>query len=125
MTSFTLPMPPSTNSIWRAVKGRNIMSEEYRAWKIEAGQALNAQRPEKHSGRVHVSIVLCAGDNRRRDLDNRLKAPLDLIKAHGVIVDDDSRYVRRLTAEWADEGPECLVTITPAEAPELNPKVRA
>jgi crossover junction endodeoxyribonuclease RusA len=120
MATIELPTPPSVNALYRAVKGRSILSATYRRWKDEAGAALLSQRPEKHPGPVHVTVAIRPKDKRRRDIDNTgFKAVLDLLTAHQIIVDDDSRYVRSISAHWADEGPECLVTITPAELPEL------
>ena len=126
-TVLVLPTPPSVNALYRAVKGRSILSAAYRRWKNEAGAALLSQRPEKHPGPVHVAVAIRPKDKRRRDIDNTgFKAVLDLLTAHQIIVDDDSRYVRSISAHWADDGPPCLVTITPAELPELkfNPKAR-
>jgi Holliday junction resolvase RusA-like endonuclease len=70
-----------------------------------------AQRPAKFDGTVTVTIDLCAPDKRRRDADNLGKAILDLLTDQGVIVADDSRYVREVRTRWNDAGDPCLVTI--------------
>lgn len=90
------------------------MSETYRRWKAGAGTSLLAQRPQKLSGPVSVSVRLNPPDKRRRDLDNAgFKAIIDLLVEHQVIEADDSRIVRRIEAEWADSGEPCTVTVLP------------
>jgi len=44
------------------------------------------------SAKVRVSIEVWLPDNRRRDVDNLLKAPLDAL-CHAGIYDDDSQIV--------------------------------
>jgi crossover junction endodeoxyribonuclease RusA len=109
----TLPFPPSTNSLFRNVRGRGrVRSEAYKAWAIEAGYRVN--RAARLKGPVSVSVALCAPDKRRRDADNSLKPILDLLVKHGVIEADDWSIVRSVKAEWVDEGDPCLVTIRSA-----------
>lgn len=117
-TVITLPMPPSINRLYRAVRGRNIMSETYRTWKAEAGTALMAQRPRKITGKVSILTEISPQDRRRRDLDNvGFKAVLDLLVAMRIIEADDSSCVREITARWVTSGPPCTVTITRSEEP--------
>lgn len=88
------------------------MSETYRRWKAGAGTSLLAQRPQKLTGAVSVSVRLNPPDKRRRDLDNAgFKAIIDLLVEHQVIEADDSRIVRRIEAEWADSGEPCTVNV--------------
>jgi len=44
MPTMTLPLPVSTNRLWRAGRGRVHRSPQYRAWLTEAGWELRAQR---------------------------------------------------------------------------------
>ena len=39
------PWPPSTNDLWRACKGRNILSARYRSWRDAGTKELMIQRP--------------------------------------------------------------------------------
>ena len=105
----TIPFPPSTNSLWRAVKGRNIKSKAYRAWEQMAGKVLMTQRLERLAGPVDVTIKLCKPDKRRHDIDNRIKAPLDLLVAHGLI--DDDRNVQSILAYWHSEAEGCEIEV--------------
>ena len=94
-----LPFPPSTNSIWRAYRGRNISSKAYRQWQVEAGAELIAQRPDKHEGPVHVTMTFGLPDKRRRDIDNLAKPVNDLLVTHQVIQRDDAAFLKKLTLQ--------------------------
>lgn len=86
-----LPFPPSTNTYWRHVGAKVLISakgREYRA--AVAGLALENRWPRFGSQRLHVAIEAWMPDKRRRDLDNLLKATLDAL-THAGIWDDDSQ----------------------------------
>lgn len=110
-----LPYPPSVNALYRAVKGRSILSEKYRQWQYEAGQIIGLQRPGMVPGAVNVTVELSPPDKRRRDIDNAgFKAVLDLLVKHRVIEGDDSKFVRQITARWVESENECTVIVEPA-----------
>jgi crossover junction endodeoxyribonuclease RusA len=89
-----LPMPPSTNNLFINIPKRGrVPSSQYKAWKNAAGLTLNIQRPEKFTGAVDVRVGI--PKRTRGDIDNRVKALLDLLVAHGVIEDD--KHVQNLT----------------------------
>jgi Holliday junction resolvase RusA-like endonuclease len=96
MQSFIVSWPPSTNAIWRSVRGRNILSEAYRSWRNTAGKQLLAQCARPIEGPVAIKLELCS-PTRPFDLDNRCKACLDLLTSHGVIASDDARTVKHLS----------------------------
>jgi Holliday junction resolvase RusA-like endonuclease len=55
-----------------------------------------------------MEFVFGPPDKRKRDLDNLLKAPIDLLVEHGVI--DDDRNVVSLGASWgAGQGAQVVV----------------
>ena len=109
-----LPWPPSTNSLWRSVRGKVVRSEGYKTWWDAAGWELAAQRPQKHRGPVRLSIRLRSPTKQAYDPDNRLKACLDLLKALHVIEADDNRIVRSITVEVSDTGePGAKIEVTP------------
>lgn len=111
-----LPFPPSVNRIWRAHKGRNIKSKDYRAWQAEAGTKLLLQRPERHEGPVSIVMTFALPDKRRRDIDNLPKSILDLLVHHQVIQRDDCEFVRQLTLAIGEGFEGVRVVITPVEA---------
>jgi crossover junction endodeoxyribonuclease RusA len=110
VSEFTLPYPVSVNGAFRMHNGARL-SKQYRKWRDDAAVELLSQRPRKHVGRVHVSIAFRAPDRRRRDIDNLLKAVLDLIVKHGVIIDDSNKYVSGIAADWVEQGAPVTVTV--------------
>ena len=99
MITFRLPFPPSLNRYYTI--GRHgkrpsiIVSTEGRKWKFNAKSVLwseirkltDVQLPLNGDLDVRVSIWF-PSLNRRRDLDNRLKALLDVCTEAGVWNDD-------------------------------------
>jgi crossover junction endodeoxyribonuclease RusA len=110
MTTITLPFPKSVNGTFKRHNGSHL-SEAYKAWRDEAGAMLLQQRPKAVPGKVRVEMLLKAPDRRLRDIDNLFKGVLDLLVKHGVIDDDNNRFVRGVSAEWVDEGAPCTVII--------------
>ena len=99
-TVLSLPFPPALNNLYANVPGKGrIKADRYVSWANAAGWDLKAAKPVPVLGKVVISILLGRPDNRRRDLDNLAKAPLDLLQEHGVIEDDS--LVQRLTLAWA------------------------
>lgn len=109
---IALPWPPSVNRIWRHVvsggTGRTIMSKEGREYRARVAAELSGAfrgRPPRFTGPVGVMIRAYPPDERRRDLDNVLKAALDALSAAGVWDDDhrvaDLRIVRMCPARDA------------------------
>jgi Holliday junction resolvase RusA-like endonuclease len=79
-------------------RGR-VKSGKYKAWTIAAGLLLNSQHPEPVRGPVSIAIKV-KRQSKASDIDNRVKACLDLLVQHHII--DDDRNVMRVSAEWAD-----------------------
>lgn len=89
---ITLPWPPSVNHYWRAVNGRNILSKDGREYRSMVISISHSERWLRFipSARLGVLIVTYQPDNRRRDIDNILKAVLDAM-GHAAVYDDDSQ----------------------------------
>lgn len=117
--SYILPMPPSTNHLWRhiVVKGkpRTIISREYKQWLNDAGFALKLQGEVTPDPPVKVIVTIEGGDgfHRGRDLDNCFKGPLDLLRTHGVLASDNMTQVIELRGVFRRvKGPSrCVVTV--------------
>lgn len=94
MIKLNLPYPPTVNTYWRNIgKGRTIISRAGRIYRVDVQAAvLLAGRP-RASGRLRLGVLLTMPDNRRRDIDNVLKALLDAL-GHAGVYDDDSQIDR-------------------------------
>ena len=115
MFTVWLPVPPSTNALFVTFKARGgierAKTKEYKAWITAAGLMLNVQRPIPIKGRVEVEVMVKR--NNRRDLDNHLKALMDLLVGHSLIEDD--RRIEKLTICWHDmPGDDAMVCVAPA-----------
>ncbi len=107
---LTLPIPPSTNNLYRG--GPRYKTGEYRAWITEAAYGAMIQGMQTAlalpKGRYRIDIA--APFSRRRDLDN-VKAVMDLLVEVGILPNDnmvDDLRVRRVPV-----GEELVVTISP------------
>jgi len=99
--TLTLPWPPSVNKYWRTFQGRMIISAEGRSYRKAVADQVLIQRGARHyTGKLRVQIEAFRPDNRRRDLDNLLKAVLDGC-THAGVWEDDSNIVD-LRIYWAD-----------------------
>lgn len=101
MIEITLPFPPSVNTYWRNFNGRTILSAKGREYRLAVEFQLHKQRLPKLTKKLRVEIEAFRPDNRRRDLDNLFKAPLDAL-GHAGIYDDDSQIVD-LRIYWAED----------------------
>jgi len=111
-TTISLPFPPSVNAMYRNVPGRGrVKDDPYKRWIENAGWELLSQRPRKFKQRVSVRISMNPPRRSCGDVDNRIKAVLDLLTRHGVIADDKRECVASVAAQWVDEGPICQVIV--------------
>jgi Holliday junction resolvase RusA-like endonuclease len=114
-TTVTLPFPVSTNALWADGKTRRHKSQRYADWSLEAGYALNRQKPKPVLGPVSLLLeVQDCVDSRRRDLSNMAKGAEDLLVSHGIIEGDDDRFVRELRMVWSREVKGVRITIAPS-----------
>ena len=93
MIEFTLPFPPTVNTYWRTFRGRVLISAKGREYRETVGDQMMLQRMVKHfTKQLKVEIEAWRPDNRKRDLDNLLKAVLDGL-THAGVYNDDSQIV--------------------------------
>ena len=78
MIELTLPYPPSVNTYWRTWQGRIIVSSPGRKYREAVMTHCSQQGIRPMLGRLHLAAWVHPPDRRRRDLDNVLKALLDL-----------------------------------------------
>lgn len=91
------PFPPSVNTYWRHNNGRTHISHEGRAYRDSVALLCHIERVKPIDGPLAMSVVIHPPDNRRRDVDNVLKALLDALGS-GRAYQDDSQIVK-LTIE--------------------------
>lgn len=98
-TVVTVPCPPSVNEMFRnkAGKGR-VPTRAYEDWLGHAGWTLRSQRPRAVRGRT-LLIVSVERISSSADIDNHLKAIIDLLVKHDVI--DDDKFVTGICIAWA------------------------
>lgn len=94
-----IPAPPSVNEMFRNVRGKGrVKTKVYADWRGHADWYVRSQRPGRLRGHV-VLIISIERLSRNADVDNRVKAILDLLVACRVI--DDDRYVVAFAVSWA------------------------
>lgn len=118
---FDLPYPVSTNSIWRAVGGRALLSAEARKWKHDAHWLAKSQMtgeyikggPFKAELTVHPKKIA----RHRMDLDNACKLALDALQ--GIAYSND-KNCEVLIVKRGEKRPDggLTVEITALEAGE-------
>ena len=111
--TIELPAPISTNRLWTPIKrGSSVSvakSKDYLAWISEAGYKLNAQRPGIVVG--YFALHLWVGRAHKIDLDNAIKATLDLLQTQGVIENDRLCVSLRVKRDESD-GMRAMVVST-------------
>jgi len=102
---LSLPSPPSTNVLYRNVKGvGRVKSSDYKDWIKSSSLMVSFQHAKIRHLTIEtpVSINVRVGDcNVMRDLDNHLKPLADILVHTGIIRDDNMKYVSRISAEKA------------------------
>jgi Holliday junction resolvase RusA-like endonuclease len=104
-----MPKPPSVNGLFTNVPGKGrVKTTRYLTWIRAAINEVRSQKVGPVSGPVYVDITV----SKRRsnaDIDNLIKAPLDLLVSEGLI--DDDRHVERVSCAWGDIEQGCQVEI--------------
>lgn len=111
-----LPFPPPLSACFTNVPGKGrVSTSRYREWQELCMWEMLRQRVKPVGGEVSIFVRLVAPDKRHRDAGNADKAIADILVKAGIIKDDSNRYVRRVTYEWAPDGPPCVVLVQPFE----------
>jgi Holliday junction resolvase RusA-like endonuclease len=115
--TLRLPLPPSTNALYRNVRGvGRVKTRKYNTWLNVAASYALVQKPHEgfpRFGRDFEVIVLIPAKTRG-DVDNRAKATLDILTAWLIISDD--RFATAVTIRRVLDMPadECRVTVRPS-----------
>ena len=98
-------LPPTVNHLYRTSgNNKRYKTREGKAWQNETALLFKAARREAaaYNGDVALDIVFHVADERRWDIDNRVKALQDCVEMAGVIGDDvhvEDVHFRRLRGE--------------------------
>ncbi len=96
--TFTMPVPPSVNQMFRNVRGKGrVKTGHYEQWRATCATSLRLQQIASIPGPV-VVLFGVERQSSRADIDNRIKAMLDAIVAAKIISDDDQ--VTAFAASW-------------------------
>ena len=109
---FELPLPPSVNAAYRNVPGvGRVKTDAFKAWEREASLLVMAARQKPlESGEYGLSMRFTF-PNRRGDLNNYIKAPIDLLVRAGLTPDDrwnDHLEASRIVDKGAKPGVEII-----------------
>ena len=112
--TIDLPLwPPSNNVYYRNVNGRTILSKRGRVFLDDGVRyikpLMNRQIP--FAGRLGVNIKLYPPCKRKRDVDNFLKAVLDLMTKAGVWQDDSQVDILTVSRESKCKGGRVIIEI--------------
>jgi crossover junction endodeoxyribonuclease RusA len=117
-----LPYPPSANERLTVRKGGGgfVNTAKYRAWKEEASWIVAMavrDKANKIKGPYTLDVVARPPPlNRRRDLDNLIKATSDALTAGGAVEDDS--LCQRVAIEWGPlDSPGVLIGVQPCPHP--------
>lgn len=112
---LSLAYPPSTNRLWRNVRGRTVLSAEAIAWKHAAAWQARAHGCPQLAGPVAVEVILHPrltktgqASQIRLDVDGPIKIALDALQ--GVAYANDKQVVR-LLATIGEAQPEGGLTV--------------
>lgn len=126
MVRIELPFPVPLSACFKDVSfksrktGKMVRTRaptsRYEEWQRAAHDTILQQKPRPIRGMVSIFVRLVAPDKRQRDAGNCDKAICDILVKAGLIEDDNNRFVKRLTYQWADDGPPCIVLVQPFQA---------
>ena len=92
IATLQLPLPPSVNTYWRNFRGRTILSQGGRDYKLAVQEYVTVNKiPIFGDARLQAIITIFPRDRRKQDLDNRLKSLLDSLENAGIY-ESDSQF---------------------------------
>lgn len=93
-----LPLPPSTNAIWRRGKhGGVYLAPAVRAFRDEVAWSIRAAGVKRFEGAIRIVATFHPADKRVFDVDNRIKSLLDALVYADLLEDD--RFVTDIHAK--------------------------
>jgi len=106
---YSFPLPPSVNALWRTGQARMYRSKRYLAWLEECDVVFASKTVPRINYPFAIEIALGRPSKRKMDIDNRIKAVLDMLQRVGVIEDDCHAW--NLNVYWQQGLDGCQVTL--------------
>lgn len=106
-----LPAPPSVN---KTRKVHWLGHQRLKKWQGRADMSIMANGGMRHIPRLpgRFEAIITLDENLSKlDLDNAAKALIDYARRLGVIIDDNKKYMRRVTIEWGHAPHGCRLTL--------------
>lgn len=92
IATLQLPLPPTNNTYYRNFRGRMVLGQKGRDYKITVQEYVIANNiPKFGDARLQAIITVFPANRRKWDLDGRLKSLLDSLQDAGVF-DDDGQF---------------------------------
>lgn len=103
MLRFELPYPPTVNHYWGVSGHRRFIKKQGLQFRADVNMIVSDL--PKLIGSMGIRIYVYPPDNRRRDLDNLLKATLDAMEKAELYRDDkDFDYIEMIRKEKVTNG---------------------
>lgn len=111
MRSYTLPLPPSVNAMYRRGRGYGIYkTKEAKLWIESCKEIIKKKQPYKNEVDVSVNFYF---KRTNCDIDSRLKALLDVLEDCCVYENDRQIYSLLVNKYIDKQNPRVEITITP------------
>lgn len=112
IATLQLPLPPSMNTYWRNFRGRMVLSQAGRDYKIAVQEyVIQNKTPKFNDSRLQAIITIFPRDKRKIDLDNRTKAIFDALQEAGVFDDDEQFDLIQIARGKIKQGGGCTIVI--------------
>ncbi|MGD9725281.1 MAG: hypothetical protein AB7R40_23470 [Nitrospiraceae bacterium] len=101
MNVFALPLPPTTNGLYKNIPRGRALTSRYKSWRKSAGWELITQSPKRMTGPVIINYEITT--KAKGDPDNYLKALNDILVAHRIIEGDGPNIVKQIDVKLSNE----------------------
>jgi Holliday junction resolvase RusA-like endonuclease len=105
--SVALPFPPSVNAMYFNAQSGRVSSQAYQKWQRECGKLLKGMQGAVQG--EYIALILVERHRKNSDIDNRIKACLDVLVKHKITGDDCNCI--GVNAFWLPKSQNCQAYI--------------